>query len=183
MLHGAMVTTEDMDIVHERSPENVERLAEALKELGAYGRGRPEVIPDRSHLVGPGALLLDTKAGPLDVLGSIGNQRQYPDLVSTTEVLSVDGWRCGCLAWICSSRRRRRLVAPRTWRSCRCYEVFGSGSSRRRSFPSAQSSAVPITSKYVALIDLILLDSITLLAGHGEIVPVCTMLDTSWGEP
>ncbi|MBW1690691.1 MAG: hypothetical protein JRJ70_08075 [Deltaproteobacteria bacterium] len=33
VLHGAPVTTFDLDLVHSRSPENLERLILALKEL------------------------------------------------------------------------------------------------------------------------------------------------------
>ena len=39
VLHGAPITTEDLDIVHRRSPENVSRLRALLDELDARVRG------------------------------------------------------------------------------------------------------------------------------------------------
>ena len=41
VLHGAPVTTFDLDVVHRRSPENIARLQAALAGLGAHYRGRP----------------------------------------------------------------------------------------------------------------------------------------------
>jgi len=38
VLHGAPITTEDLDIVHRRSPENVSRLKTLLDELDARVR-------------------------------------------------------------------------------------------------------------------------------------------------
>ena len=38
VLHGAPITTEDLDIVHRRSPENVARLKTLLDGLDAYVR-------------------------------------------------------------------------------------------------------------------------------------------------
>lgn len=42
VLHGAPVTTFDLDLVHSRAPENLARLMTALEELGAFYRGRGE---------------------------------------------------------------------------------------------------------------------------------------------
>jgi len=39
-LHGAPVTTFDLDVVHKRTPENLEHLMSALQELDAYYRGQ-----------------------------------------------------------------------------------------------------------------------------------------------
>lgn len=56
VLHGALVTTLDLDLVHAREPENISRLLAALAELDARYRpalGR-DVRPDRSHLESSG---------------------------------------------------------------------------------------------------------------------------------
>jgi hypothetical protein len=48
---GAPVTTHAVDIVHARTPENLDRLMTALGKLGARYRGRPAESPpppDRS---------------------------------------------------------------------------------------------------------------------------------------
>jgi hypothetical protein len=71
VLHGAPVTTFDLDVVHARNRENVARMLSALEELEAVYRVQPErqLRPDESNLTGPGHQLLLTKFGPLDVLG------------------------------------------------------------------------------------------------------------------
>jgi hypothetical protein len=68
VLQGAPVTTFDLDVVHARDPENVERLSNALEVLSV---SRPS---------SPGHQLLMTKFGPLDLLGMIGKDRAYADL-------------------------------------------------------------------------------------------------------
>lgn len=83
VLHGAPVTTFDLDIVHSRTQENLARLLTALQELGAYYRGRQDrrLEPDLAHLSSSGHQLLMTRSGPLDLLGTIGAGHGYEDLV------------------------------------------------------------------------------------------------------
>ena len=40
VLHGAPISTFDLDLVHSRSPDNLGRLISALKELDAFYRGQ-----------------------------------------------------------------------------------------------------------------------------------------------
>lgn len=92
VLHGAPTTTRDLDIVHRRTPENVESLIEVLANLGALVRdpaGR-RLKPERSTLEGPGQLLLSTQLGPLDVLGALHDGRDFEQLVEAS-VSMVDG--------------------------------------------------------------------------------------------
>lgn len=86
VLHGAPITTFDLDVVHSRKPENVGRLIEALGDLDAFarGQGRRRLRPDRSHLESPGHQLLLTKYGPLDLRGAVGGGRGYEDLIAHT---------------------------------------------------------------------------------------------------
>jgi predicted nucleotidyltransferase len=93
VLHGAPVSTFDLDLVHSRSSDNLERLISALGELDAYYRGRGEqrLRPNLSHLSTPGHQLLMTRFGPLDLLGTIGAAYSYDDLLEhTVEVLVSD---------------------------------------------------------------------------------------------
>jgi hypothetical protein len=82
VLHGAPMTTLDLDVVHSRAPENIDRLLRALEELEAFARGQGDrrMRPDRTHLDSPGHQLLMTKHGPLDLLGAVGAGRGYEDL-------------------------------------------------------------------------------------------------------
>ncbi len=93
VLHGAPVTTFDLDLVHSRSQDNLNRLISALEELDAYyrGRGDQRLKPGLSHLSSPGHQLLMTTFGPLDLLGAIGIGHSYDDLMKHTVVLEVGG--------------------------------------------------------------------------------------------
>ena len=86
MLQGAPLTTFDLEIVHARDLRNVERLLAALELLGARYRtpGAEQKKPERSHLLSSGYQLLMTRAGPLDLLGTIGRGHCYDDLIGNT---------------------------------------------------------------------------------------------------
>ena len=84
---GAPVVTFDVDIVHERSPENVRRLLEVLSGIGAaYVRdpGSPPIAPREDLLLGEGHHILTTLHGRLDVLGRIEGGRGYDELLPNT---------------------------------------------------------------------------------------------------
>lgn len=90
-LHGAPVVTFDLDLVHSRSPENVGRLLAALEELDARYRdlaGRV-IRPERKALMTSGHQLLITSAGPLDLLGTIAEGRNYAALLPDTIMIEV----------------------------------------------------------------------------------------------
>jgi hypothetical protein len=89
VLQGAPINTFDLDIVHSTDPANVSRVLAALDEFDAIYRAQPDLRlrPTASHLSSAGHQLLLTRLGPLDLLGSIGNGRTYPDLLlHTTEL-------------------------------------------------------------------------------------------------
>jgi len=95
VLQGAPVTTFDLDLVHSRTPDNLERLYQALVDLDAYYRepaGR-RLRPEPKHLSSSGHHLLMTRAGPLDLLGTIGAGRSYEDLLENTNELEVEDLR------------------------------------------------------------------------------------------
>jgi len=91
VLNGAPIATFDVDIVHRRTRDNVARLKAALAELDAHCRNRPsqKVRPDTAQLAGPGRQLLLTSAGPLDVLGALGDI-EYEDLLTDTTEFMID---------------------------------------------------------------------------------------------
>jgi len=91
VLNGAPVNTVDLDIVHSRNTDNIGRLLNALDELGAEYRytGGRKLKPAESHLASKGHQLLTTRFGPLDVLGMIGNDLGYEDLLPYTSEMLV----------------------------------------------------------------------------------------------
>jgi predicted nucleotidyltransferase len=91
-LHGAPITTFDLDLVHSRAPDNLERLLRGLEELEAYYRGQGErrLPPKIAYLASPGHQLLMTRHGPLDLLGTISGERGYEELLPHTEEIQAD---------------------------------------------------------------------------------------------
>ena len=91
VLRGAPVTTADLDIVHRRSPENVSRLLEVLRDIDAIYRHDPRRLrPGESHLSSQGHQLLVTRLGDLDCLGTIGTDQTYEDLLSKAPELELE---------------------------------------------------------------------------------------------
>lgn len=90
VLHGAPITTQDLDIVHRQTPENIQRLLAVLEDLDALFRpvlpGR-RIKPAFEHLAGRGHLNLSTNLGPLDPLCVI-DERSYDDLIAHTDVIT-----------------------------------------------------------------------------------------------
>jgi hypothetical protein len=81
VLQGAPVHTIDLDIVYALSESNIS-LELALTELGAVFRDDPRrIVPNRSHLQSRGHKLLQTSAGPLDVLATIETSTTFEDLL------------------------------------------------------------------------------------------------------
>jgi len=95
-LHGASVNTLDVDIVPERSDENLAKLLRVLESIDAVYRIQParRLKPDASHLRSSGHHNLITSCGPLDVLGTIGRGLSYEDLLPHTIEMEIgDGMR------------------------------------------------------------------------------------------
>jgi hypothetical protein len=91
VLHGAPVNTFDIDIVHSRDKENIARLLAVLDSLDAVARFQPErrLKPAATHLAASGHVNLMTRFGPLDVLGTIGRDLGYEELLPHTVSMDV----------------------------------------------------------------------------------------------
>ena len=94
VLHGAPTMTQDLDIVHRRTAENVERLLALLDRLDAYLRepGTRQLRPSAEALTSGGQLNLTTALGPLDPLGRLHDGRGFDELLPHSEVVE-DGDR------------------------------------------------------------------------------------------
>ena len=107
---GAPVTTFDVDIVHARSADNIDRLLDFLIRNHARYRGRPggqPLGPSRPALEGPGHSLFMTDLGPLDVLGTIENGLDYDGLLTEHIELEVQGHPIRVLALATIVRHKR----------------------------------------------------------------------------
>ncbi len=91
---GAPITTFDVDIVHARTSENVDKLLTFLASVNARYRGRPgsaPLPPSRDALEGPGHSLFMTDLGPLDALGTIEDGLSFEDLLTDSVEIMLQG--------------------------------------------------------------------------------------------
>ena len=87
VLLGVPTTTQDLDIVHRQTDDNIDRLIAVLASIGAYYRhdmARRRLPPDRAALVGRGHLNLQTTHGPLDLLCTLDDGKDYEALLPYT---------------------------------------------------------------------------------------------------
>ena len=93
-VHGSARLTSDVDIVYERSRENIERLVRAVTPLNPYLRGAPAGLPFKFDVetVRRGLnFTLTTEAGPMDVLGEITGVGDYGAVLAVSEELPLYG--------------------------------------------------------------------------------------------
>jgi len=98
--HGAARLTVDLDIVYERSRENIRRLVAALSDSQPYLRGAPPGLPFRldEETVQRGLnFTLTCTLGDIDLLGEIAGGGGYADLLPHSIVLKPFGTECRCL--------------------------------------------------------------------------------------
>ncbi|MHB8467652.1 MAG: hypothetical protein ACYDH6_03095 [Acidimicrobiales bacterium] len=82
-LWGSPTMTNDVDVCYDRDPANLERLAEALVELGACLRGVDEEVPfllDARTLADGQNFTFTTALGPLDILGQPAGVKDFNEL-------------------------------------------------------------------------------------------------------
>lgn len=91
VLQGAPITTNDLDIVHRRTPENVARLLEVLLQLDAtmrYDFVHRGLRPTAEMLSGRGQINLSTSLGPIDPLCELDAGQGYDELLAHSLVMS-----------------------------------------------------------------------------------------------
>ena len=84
-LWGSPTMTNDVDICYARDESNLERLADALLELGAHLRGVDDEVPfvlDAKMLANGLSFTFMTRDGPLDALGMPSGVNGYEDLIA-----------------------------------------------------------------------------------------------------
>jgi len=93
VIQGAPVTTMDVDIVHNQTPENIAKLLAFLRSVEAFHRRLDDkfIEPKEGDLSGKGHALFTTRLGPLDVLAVIEEGRSYGDLLGHTVEIDFRG--------------------------------------------------------------------------------------------
>jgi hypothetical protein len=95
-LWGSPTITQDLDICYSREKSNLERLALALRELGARLRGVKEVVPfrlDAGTLAAGDGFTFTTDQGDLDCLGTPIGTNGYADLKQAAELVDLGGMK------------------------------------------------------------------------------------------
>ena len=115
VIHGSSRLTQDLDVVYQRSPQNIMRLAEALKDQGPYLRGVPPGLPFRwpepTIRMGLNVRLV-TSLGELNLLGEVTGGGRYEELIEHTIEVDVFGVRCRCLDLPALIRVKRAVGRP-----------------------------------------------------------------------
>jgi hypothetical protein len=91
ILQGAPAITLDLDIVHQRTPENVARLLSVLQTIHAVARNdERRIAPGSSHLLGPGHIPLTTDNGDFDCPGTVDGDKSFEDLLPFSRPIRFD---------------------------------------------------------------------------------------------
>jgi hypothetical protein len=114
--HGSARLTQDLDIVYDRTPENLDRLVSALAPFKPYLRGVPVGLPfawDRATLSRGLNFTLVTSLGDIDLLGEMAGGGSYRDLQGGAIQLEVFHNRCLCLSLAQLIRAKRAAGRPK----------------------------------------------------------------------
>lgn len=88
--------TFDVDVMYERSKQNLERLTEFLRSIDATLRGVPRDLPFKldARTIAAGAnFTFDTTFGKFDILGDPAGARPYDRVKADAVALDLDGRR------------------------------------------------------------------------------------------
>jgi predicted nucleotidyltransferase len=91
---GSSYSTSDLDVAYARDRPNLERLAEALRELSAKLRGAPPDLPfrlDAETLEAGLNFTFETHGGNLDVFGEPAGAPAYEELKRRSSVELIEG--------------------------------------------------------------------------------------------
>ncbi len=93
---GSAYITVDLDICYQRTPENLQRLCDALRPLHPRLRGAPAGLPfllDASTLKAGLNFTFTTDAGDIDLVGEVSGLGYYDSVKKDSEEIEVLGHR------------------------------------------------------------------------------------------
>ena len=94
LAHGSSYPTYDLDVMYDRDPENLERLASVLRAVGATLRGAPADLPfqlDARTLGEGGNFTFDTRNGPLDILAYPSGAASFAEIKNASDRIDLGG--------------------------------------------------------------------------------------------
>lgn len=92
--HGVISTTEDVDVVYARTPENLQRIVKTLAPHQVYLRGAPLGLPfqlDERALRNGLNFTFETAMGNVDLLGEVSGGGNFEQLLRHAEMKSAFG--------------------------------------------------------------------------------------------
>ena len=99
-VHGSARLTLDVDVVYQRTPDNLARLVNALAPYAPGLRGAPVGLPfqwDAETLRRGLNFTLTTTVGAIDLLGEIAGGGTYERLLPDTDEVTAFGVTCRCV--------------------------------------------------------------------------------------
>ncbi|MCH2174277.1 MAG: hypothetical protein MK193_00955 [Lentisphaeria bacterium] len=95
VLHGAPVSTFDLDILYATDETNCQRLLQFLanRDASFRGQGNRVINPTLKHLENGGHLLFNTSLGPIDLLSWVGKQDlklSYSDILNNYSLDEIE---------------------------------------------------------------------------------------------
>jgi len=152
VLHGAPIATQDLDIVHRRTEENVARLMNVLVRLDAIMRNdlaNRGLRPTAAMLLGYGQMNLSTSLGPLDPLCELGKGRDTTSFFRTRKSCRTAVLRSGCSTYQLLSTSRPDGTCQRSRRAPGAHRHAGR---TQASLQAMSKTLAPIqrTSEYVS---------------------------------
>ena len=116
IIHGAARQTLDVDVVYDRSDENLKRLVAAIAPSKPYLRDAPPGLPfkwDEATLKAGLNFTLTTENGESDLLGEIPGGGRYEDLIGDTIHVRAFGVDITCLDLKTLIRVKRAAGRPK----------------------------------------------------------------------
>jgi len=99
--HGSGRATVDVDVVYQRTPENILRLVTALESIDPYPRGIPSGLPffwDQRTIEDGLNFTLTTRAGDIDLLGETPGDGTYESILADSVKITVFELECDCVS-------------------------------------------------------------------------------------
>lgn len=115
---GSVRATYDLDLCYRRTPENLERLTDALAPLRPRLREAPEDLPfqwDARTLERGLNFALQTDAGAVDLLGEVAGLGSYEQVLTSSEVLELYGMSVHVLTLEGLIAAKHAAGQPRDW--------------------------------------------------------------------
>jgi hypothetical protein len=125
--HGSSLTTQDIDVVYRRTPQNIRRLVDSLATHQPYLRGAPPGLPFQwdAETIERGLNFTRTTAlGALDLLGEVLAGGDYERLYPSSQLSPVYGVTCRVIDLPTLIRVKRAAGRPKDFESIAILEAL-----------------------------------------------------------